>query len=245
MTGKSLALTERDKAILREVGRFGVITRRQLMNLHMFRSGSRAKERLKRLVDGGYLATRRQPLSIGGPRLVYTAGPLVSESRDARKRLGELSDLFLDHELGLIDIHIAFDQCATMTRWLTSKDLGTLSLRVVPDAYVEFEQDGLTYCAFIEYDRGTETLGRIERKVRAYLELARSGQFDRVFHRRFFRVLVVTDTTGRMATLSKASARLTDKVLRFTTHATLVREGPLQSIWRRPGVSTTESLINP
>ena len=31
---------------------------------------------------------------------------------------------------------------------------------------------------------------------------------------------------------------------RFTTRAVLAREGPLQSIWRRPGVSTSESLTD-
>jgi hypothetical protein len=245
MTGKSIVLTERDKAIVREVTRFGVLTRHQLMDLQFFRSKSRAKERLKRLVDAGYLTSRPQPLSAGGPQSVYASGPLIDDSRGARKRLTEVSDLFLVHELGLVDMHIAFERSTTVVRWITAKDLSALSFGVVPDAYVEFEQHGLTYCAFLEYDRGTETVSRFERKTRAYVGFARSGQFDRLFHRRFFRVLVVTDTLGRLTSLSKTTARVTDRVFRFTTRAALAREGPLQSIWRRPGVSTSESLTDP
>ena len=244
MAGKALALTDRDQAIVREVDRFGVMTRRQLMDLRFFRSRSRAKERLKRLVDVGYLVSRRRPLVVGGPELVYALGPLVDESRAARKRLTETSDLFLAHELGLVDVHIAFERAATITRWLSAKECADLAMGTIPDAYVEFTHEGLTYCAFVEYDRGTETVGRVGRKIRSYVELARSGRFERLFHRRYFRVLMITDTMGRLTTLSKAAAGITDKVLRFSTLPTLIREGPLQAIWRRPGLTTCESLTN-
>src|SRR4051794_28939472 len=108
MAGNAFALTERDKAIVREVSLFGVMTRQQLMDLQFFRSKSRAKERLKRLVDAGYLSSRSQPLPAGGPQLVYAVGPVLGHSKSERKRLGVSSDVFLFHELGVVDIHIAF-----------------------------------------------------------------------------------------------------------------------------------------
>ena len=242
MTGKSLAFTDRDRAMVREIARFGVMSRDQLMRLQFFASKTRANERLKRLVDAGHLAARRQPIPVGGPRCVYLPGPLSTETRDARRRIAEMSHLFLIHQLGLVDIRIAFEQHTTLARWLPEKDLTALSLGLVPDAYLEYEVHALTYCAFVEYDRGTETLGRIEGKVRAYLDLAQSGRFERTFTRRFFRVLMVTDAPGRLATLSQTTARLTDKVFRFTTLSELAHHGPLMSIWRRPGAKTTESL---
>ena len=55
MSGKSLAFTERDRAVVREVARFGVMSRHQLMRLKFFSSKTRANDRLKRLVDEGYL----------------------------------------------------------------------------------------------------------------------------------------------------------------------------------------------
>lgn len=242
MTGKSLAFTERDRAIVREVSRFGVMSRDQLMRLTFFFSKTRANERLKKLVDHGYLASRRQPLAVGGPRCVYLPGRLLADGRDVRKRFVDTSDLFLTHQLGLVDIRIAFEQHSHLLRWLAERDLAGLSLGLVPDAYLEYEVGTLTYCAFVEYDRGTETLGRIERKVRAYLDLAHSGRFEHTFKRRFFRVLIVTDSAGRLAHLALSTARITDRVMRFTTLRELSQHGPLMSIWRRPGASAAESL---
>jgi hypothetical protein len=244
MTGKRLAATERDRAIVRDIARFGVMSRGQLMRLGFFASKTRANERLKRLVAAGHLAARRQPLALGGPRYVYVPGTLSADGREARKRVASMSDLFLAHQLGLVDIHLAFEQFATLARWLSEKDLAGLSLGLVPDAYLEYEVEALTFCAFIEYDRGTETLARIERKVRAYLALAHTGQFERAFRRKFFRVLVVADAVGRLVTLSQTAARLTDRVLRFTTLNELSHHGPLASIWRRPGATTLETLTD-
>lgn len=242
MSGKSLAFTERDRAVVADVTRFGVMSRDQLIRLKFFSSKTRANERLKRLVDEGYLAARRQAIPVGGPRFVYLPGRLSVDTREVRRRLAEVSDLFLAHQLGLVDIRLAFEHHTTLSRWLPEKDLAGLSFGLVPDAYLEYEVGTLTYCAFIEYDRGTETLGRIERKVRAYLDLAHTGRFERILKRRFFRVLVVTDSAGRLATLSQTTARITDRIMRFTTLPELSRHGALASIWRRPGASTSESL---
>jgi len=125
---------------------------------------------------------------------------------------------------------------------LLAKELETFSLGVIPDGYAEYDVDKLTYCVFVEYDRGTEPISKFERKVRVYIELARSGRLHQIFGRKFFRVLVVTDALGRLKTLSTATARQTDKIFRFTTLSQLVHQGPLASIWWRPGEQSFESL---
>lgn len=242
MIGELLGLTERDRAVLSEVTRFGVMSREQLIRLKLFRSKTRANERLRRLVNHDYLTTRRQALQLGGPRFIYLPGRALADTQETRRRFSEVSDVFLLHQLGLIDIRIAFEAHTTLTRWLSDKELATATLGVIPDAYLEFQVGTPTFCAFIEYDRGTETLGRFERKVRAYLDAAYSGAFERTFHRKYFRLLVVTDTDRRLATLSADVARLTDKIVRLTTLAELSASGPLASIWRRPGTSISQSL---
>src|SRR5262249_3712032 len=145
MTGKAFALTERDKSIVAEVMRFGVITRQQLIRLRLFASKTRANERLRRLVNAGYLTARRQPLPNGGPRLLYVPGPLATDAPATRNRWRDVSELFIEHQLGLVDIRLAFEQATTLLRWLTDKDLLSVSLGIVPDAYVEYEVAGLTY----------------------------------------------------------------------------------------------------
>lgn len=241
MIGNNLALTERDRNILAEVTRYGVISRSQLMRLKVFTSKTRANERLRRLSSAGYLTPRVQPLTAGGPRLLYLPGPQLTAHQET-KRLINCSELFLNHQLGLVDARIAFEQIGRVTRWLTPSDLKSLTGPLLPDAFIEYVVAGLTYCAFIEYDRGTETIGRFERKVRTYLELAYSGQFEKAFRRRYFRVFVITDSPRRLQSLSDAIATVTDRVFWFTTLRELNSKGPLASIWRRPGGTNSSSL---
>jgi hypothetical protein len=242
MAGKPLALTERDRAILVEVSRFGCLTREQLIRLNLFSSKTRANARLKALTDARYLHARSQPVPLGGPRFIYLPGPHMVEPRDIRRRFVDVSDLFIAHQLGLVDIRVAFEQHTTLTHWSSEKELSTLSLGLIPDAYLEYAIGELSFCAFAEYDRGTETLGRIERKAQTYADLAFSGRFERLLKRRFFRVFVVTDSLTRLDHLSAAIGRTTTKIFWLTNLRELTRLGPLASIWRRPGGRTAQTL---
>jgi hypothetical protein len=242
MLGKRLALTARDHKILMEIGRFGVMTKDHLIRLGFFRSNTRAKERLKRLVDEKYLAVRQQPIAPGGPRFVYRLGSAASDSQTRSRQLATISDLFLAHELGLVDIRIALERYTTVKQWHVAKELATANLGIVPDAYCEYDVSALTFCAFIEYDRGTETQARFERKAKAYADLAFSGRFSAILHRQYFRVFVVTDSASRLANLSHSIAAVTDRIFWLTTLSELSQHGPLASIWRRPGGDRLESL---
>lgn len=243
MAGSPLQITARDRAVLRALSTFGVLTRTQVIRLGHFRSKTRANARLKRLTDAGYLTARVQPLTAGGPALVYGPGPALDRSRHRRRRVSEGSALFLTHELGLVDLRIAFGQHTDLRRWLTASDLTTHGLGLIPDAYVEYAIEGRVFAAFLEYDRGTESLGRLEQKIRAYLDLAFSGRFAQTFQHRFFRALFVADTAGRAATLHHTATRLTDKVIRVATRTDVIDHGPLAAIWRRPGIDHPEPLI--
>lgn len=243
MTGNALALTDRDRLILAEVLRFGALTRNQLMALGVFRSKSRANERLKKLADAQYLTIRVQARPQMGSRFVYVGGPAIT-SAERRRRLRELTELSLAHEVGLVDIRIAFERHTSVSVWRSDRELESWIRGVEPDAFVEYTVGGTTYCAFVEYDRGTETLGRIERKVRAYKEFAFSGGFTRAYGRRYFRLLFVADSTGRLSTLSRTARRVTDRIVRLTTLTELTNDGPLASIWRRPGETSLESLTS-
>ena len=238
---EQLALTARDRQVLQEVQRHGAVTRHQLLRLKLFASKTRANDRLRRLAATGYLRARPQPLIAGGPRLVYFPGPALTGSQ-VRNHLRDSSELFLEHHLGIVDLRIAFEQHSKVLRWLSEKDLAPLSLGVVPDAYVEYERDGLSFSAFIEYDRGTEPLGRIEAKARAYAALAFSGTFQQKFGRKYFRALFVTDTTRRLQTMSRAVARVTNRVVHLSTLEPVTTSGPFAAIWTRPGDQVPQSL---
>ena len=141
-----------------------------------------------------------------------------------------------------MEIRIAFQRQTRLTRWLTDKDLVSFDLGLLPDAYLEYQSDALTYSAFVEYDRGTRPHGRLEAKARGYLDLAFSARFEQHVGRRYFRALFITDSAKRLGTMSETMARITDKVMRLTTLAQLTDQGPLAAIWQRPGAHTLESL---
>jgi hypothetical protein len=95
----------------------------------------------------------------------------------------------VNHELGLVDIRLAFEATTIVSRWSPAGDLGALNLGLVPDAFVEYLVGGLTFCAFLEYDRGTETLGRPALRAPFAGELeARSRRVLRVVQRDRFLV---------------------------------------------------------
>lgn len=236
MIGNVLALTDRDRRLLLEVDRFGFITREQVIRLGLFASRTRANARLKKLTDAGFLRTRPQALPQRGVRLVY------SSKRGSGDR-ARLSEWLLGHQLGLGDIRIAFERATEIIRWIPERELASMKIGLVPDAFVEYRSNGLTYAAFVEYDRGTESLQRIERKIRGYLDLAYSGRFARTFNLQFFRVFFVADSTGRLTTLSRTAARITDRIVRLTTLDELSHRGVTASIWRRPGASDSESIL--
>lgn len=242
MAGSTFVFTDRDRRIGEEARRFGVVTRDQLMRLGLFTSATRAKARLKILTDHGVLTARPHAVSETAVRFVYLPGPQLVD-RGSRRRFAQASPFFVDHQLGLVDIRIAFERATLVERWLSEKDLTQTVPGITPDAYVEYAVGTARYAAFVEYDRGTETLSRIAHKVRAYTQFAFSGAFEQRFKRRYFRLLLVTNTPGRLVTLSKTAAGVTEKVVRLCLLRDLIERGPLQPIWRRPGGEPIETLI--
>lgn len=241
MAGNGFVLTDRDRQLVAEVLRFGALTREQTMRLGFFRSSTRAKARLKTLTDQGVLATRPHAVSQRGVRFVYLPGRELLGGT-SRTRLRHVSPLFLAHQLGLVDIRIAFERHTQLDRWWTEKELVAAALGFIPDGYVEYAVGPHKFSAFVEYDRGTETLARIQHKIRAYAQLAFTGTFEQRFGRKYFRLLLITDTLGRLHTLSTAAAAVTDKVVRLTTLNDVITLGPQQSIWRRPGATDLQTL---
>lgn len=255
MIGSGIMLTDRDRAILHDVAEFDLVSRPQLQRLRHFGSRTRANAVLARLVRFGYLAVRRQPLGGGSRRLIYHLGPtgyefLHLEEQRHTRRSKRLSDLFLEHHLRITDVRLEFmalkDPEYIFDRWLTDATLREAHLGVVPDGFVEYRYAGLPFAAFVEIDLGTETLRRWEGKAAGYLQLAKSGAFRSVCNLRYFRVLVIAPTPGRVQTLTKALGRITHKVFWLTTLAEIVSQGPLARIWRRPDDSPAlHSLTQP
>lgn len=250
-TGSGMVLTSRDQRIIRAVAEHGALTRAQVAKALGFGSVARTNAVLLRLVKHKYISVRTQPTLAGSRRYVYTIGShgvelLTGDSRSIR-RFHECSDFFLAHCLGVNDAWLAFATDSTtkfeFVRWLSEVELGRLSLGCIPDGFVEYNIDGYSFGAFLEIDRGTEGLNRWEAKLRAYMNLAFGNQFQNVFNRRFFRVLVVVPSAQRLEQVRRTIRQKTEQLFWLTTHDELVEQGPFARIWRRPVVGDLQSLI--
>lgn len=253
--GNAMVLTDRDKRLVAEICSYHVLTRLQLQALGHFGSKTRANAILARLTRFGYLSKRYQPAVAGAQRALYYPGPsahlLVDDLAEPlaaqRRRTQTLSDLFLAHQLLVSDVRIRFAQepGCRVDRWLTDADFRSLSLGMIPDGHIEYTHSGRRFAAFLELDRGTETLPRWRVKVQSYLRLASSDRYRSVFGRPFFRVLVDTPSPIRLQHLRRVTAGLTNRVFWFVEHPTLMHDGPFAEIWLRPVETQRHALTEP
>lgn len=241
--GRGMRLTERDRKVVAAVVDFGVISRAQLVHLGHFGSKTRANAVLARLARFGYLTRRYQPAVAGTQKALYLPGRMAAELlgrpsksvEEDRRRIAQWSDLFLTHQLLVNDLRLSFSADPRFRRWLSDAQVRRLALGVIADGYIEYEQEpGQLFAAFVELDRGTETLERFASKVRAYLSLAASGKHREVFGRQYFRVLVVAPNAGRLMNLIRTTAKLTERVFWFAELPGLQVDGPFSKLWLRP-----------
>ncbi len=240
--GRGMVLTDRDRAIVRDVAEFQILSRTHLQTLGHFQSKTRANAVLLRLVEHQYLNRRYLPAVAGTMRALYVPGlaaeAVVGDSTaggEVRRRLATLSNLFVAHQLEVTEVRLMFRPPAChVDRWLSERDLRDCQLGIVPDGHVEYSLATGQFGAFLELDRGTETLDRWRRKVAAYTKLADSPRYRQLFNRTYFRVLAIAPSSMRLDHLCRVTAQVTDKVFWFTTLRSLREHGPFGRIWRRP-----------
>jgi hypothetical protein len=246
----------RDQQFLKELSLLRVVDREQAKVVAGFGSTTRANARLLKLTRAGLV--RRFFLGSGGGRkALYSLsekGSLVADApaRGPRRSQGAMlvADGFVEHQLAVnsISCTVKFVKIpvlgATFHRWLAFHETIAPELRLIPDGYVEFlSQAGVT-AAFLEVDLGTESLQVWREKTRQYLQLALSGDFNRVFGQDRFRTLVIVNSERRLDSIRKAVSAVTEKIFRFATLDSARTEffGP---IWMKPNSNQPESIFEP
>jgi Replication-relaxation len=147
----------------------------------------------------------------------------------------QVSPLFLQHLLDTNAVRLAITLATkqrgwSLEKWLDDKTLksrqmkdrvilkgpqgGTQRASVVPDGYFVLEAGEFLYHHFLEMDRRTVTgeatrWGQRDwgRKVRAYLEYYRSGQYEKRYGTQSLRLLTVTTGERRLAHLKAITAK--------------------------------------
>jgi hypothetical protein len=240
-------ITARDLLLLRTLVLTRVLDGDQVKTIGGFPSVRRTNRRLLKLVRAGLLKRWFVGTAGGGQRALYglspqgasligaTAQGLIPWKQDALIT----SSQFLAHQqaVNAVFIRARFHPLPvglSCDRWMTFREALSPSVPLVPDAYFEIAKEGTVHPMFLEVDLGTESSTVWKRKVELYLKLALGGEFERVFHGKRFRVLVVLHSQRRLEAIRRTVAKRTEKLFWFSTQDELTEQGLCNPIWLRP-----------
>jgi hypothetical protein len=253
---QGMVIQERDRHLLRELAVMRVIDREQAKTVAAFGSTTRANARLLALTRVGLLRRFFLGTMAGGAKALYTlslkGARLVGVPESGlRRRQDEavVADFFIHHQLAINEVYCSLKYAnralagIRFQGWMGFPKRPVSGLRLIPDGYVEIETPSGIIAAFIEVDLGHERLRVWQDKVRNYLDLAVTGNFEREFKQRHFRVLVVADSERRVDTIRDVVRLATDKLFWFATFESIRCHGIFAPIWRRPKTDEPQSLI--
>jgi hypothetical protein len=251
-----MVIQERDRHLLRELSLMRVIDREQAKVVAGFGSTTRANARLLALTRAGLLHRFFQGTMAGGAKALYTLSEkgarFVGVSASGPRRREDqtvVADFFIQHQLGINEVYCTLKypkktpDGIVFKRWMGFPKRPAPGLRVIPDGYVELETASGIVAAFLEVDLGHERLRVWRDKVRNYLDLAVTGNFEREFKQSRFRVLVVADSERRLDAIREVVLAVTDKIFWFATYESIRRDGAFAPIWTRPKGEARHSLI--
>ena len=209
--------------------------RRDHASLLTGRHEKRLHRNLLKLSTHGYLTTVRLPqqkhiygLGNAGLDVLAERGLGSPDLAGVRLRTHELSELFLKHEMMIVDIHVKLTVSSKtgetrLLSWNEGSQLydevtvsdrkGNNRLPVRPDAFFTLEDscrpEGANRAHFVlEADRSTANHARFQEKIRAYWSYIEQGLHEKKYGVKGFRVLTVTLTDARARNLTALTASL-------------------------------------
>jgi hypothetical protein len=251
---RGMVLQDRDRHLLAELAVMRILDREHAKRVAGFNSTTRANARLLALTRSGLLRRFFLGTTRAGQKAVYSLSSKGAElvgvpERGLRRPKDSViaADFFVQHQLAVNEIYCAvkYDGPSDISfvRWIAFQESLKASLRLIPDGYFELQNRDAILAAFVEVDRGTETLRVWTEKVRNYLQLALSGDYEKRFHRSRFRVLVVANSERRLQTLRKTVGSITEKIFWFAPLMEIQEKGFFEVLWLRPKGTETQALI--
>lgn len=195
------------------------------------------------------------------------------KSEDKDSHIGHVGHAYLEHSLTLADIRLWFEQQVVKVgchvgMWLDDFDLraswktervhvqltpqtGLEDVAIAPDGYFTLETPKGRGHFFLEFDRGTETIGKQwKRKLLAYQEYLRSGKFHQQYHvdeHTGFRVLTIATSMKRAANLHAAAKTYADatrtSMFLFSDWTVLQQRTFKDALWSRGNLHQFQALI--
>jgi hypothetical protein len=242
-----LVIQERDDHLLRELSVMRVIDREQAKIVAGFGSTTRANTRLLALTRHGLIRRFFSGTITGGTKALYTLSTKGAQLVDVpdsgpRRRQDQaiVADFFIEHQLATNEVYCALKYAASFPtgvsfgRWMAFPKRPVRGLRFIPDGYIELSTADGTVASFLEVDLGHERRKVWEEKIRNYLDLAVSGNFEKEFEQKRFRVLVVADSERRLDSIRGVVRGRTEKIFWFATLESIRQRGCFAPIWLRP-----------
>jgi len=248
-------IQQRDRRLLSEIAAMRIIDRELTKVVARFGSTTRANTRLLKLTRAGLLHRFFVGTISGGRKAIYTlsrkGGALIgSEYRPISRSHGRtlVGDLFVNHQMHINAIYAALKYRPLpaglrFVRWASPQRPVTANPGLVPDGYFEIQTTAGIRAHFLEVDLGHQSMKVWERKVRAYLQLAISGDFARIFRQQQFRVLVITTSQRRLAGIRATISKQTDKLFWFADLQSINRDGLWSPVWVRPKGEQAVALL--
>jgi hypothetical protein len=250
-----LIIQERDRKLLKELAVMRIVDREMAKVVAGFRSTTRVNTRLLKLTRGGLLNRFFVGSIAAGRKAIYTLSPKgglltgMDFHRISRSHGRTLvGDLFIDHQMRINEIyaavkHLPLPEGTAFHKWQVFFEPVTASSHLIPDGYFELTTLSATRPMFLEIDLGNQSTKVWEQKTRAYLQFALSGDFPKLSRQQQFRVLVITTSPRRLASIRSTVAKQTDKIFWFSDFQTINRETLWSPIWLRPTSDQKVALL--
>jgi len=255
---RGIVLQARDHKLLQELALTRVIDREQAKTIAGFGSTTRVNARLLALSRAGLLRRFFLGTTAGARKSLYALSRKGAELAGVQYRGPRLhndevlvANSFVQHELALNQIYCALKTTSApipglmFERWMTFYEPLTPHLRLIPDGYFELKPPSGVFAFFLELDLGNEGVKVWKEKVRNYLQLAISGDFERRFAQSRFHVLVILNSERRLTWIRKVVRASTEKIFWFTTIEEFHSKGLFAPIWFRPKGDDRHSLLSP
>jgi hypothetical protein len=256
-SSNAIIVQERDRRLLAELAVMRVVDREQARIAGGFNSTTRINTRLLALNRAGLLRRFFLGGAGSGRKALYAlsargAAEVSVLARGPKRRNDEVlvADYFVSHQLGINTLYCEMKYGAlpapiSFKRWISFSEPLSDHVRLIPDAYIELNTPVGTMAAFLEVDLGHERLAVWKEKVKKYLQLAISGDCERLLGQRRFRVLVVTNSERRLRSIRKVVRASTQKIFWLTTFESIGAKSFFGPVWLRPEVDIAQSFLPP
>ena len=247
-----VVLVDSDLAIFQFIYQFRLL-RREHLSLLTGRPAKRLHRRILKLIQSHHL-TR---INLFRQKHIYglgrAAAPVLVEKGVAdpelllqRSRIHELRELFLKHEMMIVDLHVILElatrqNSVRLISWKEGRGLydsvtitdpaGIKKLSIRPDAFLTLEDrsrpaGGNQAHFFLEADRSSENHKQFRDKIRGYWHYLEHGLHGQKFGIRNFRVLTVTLTEERAKNLcALANSLLPERARKYFFFTSLKKFG--------------------